>query len=296
VEEFMGGTTLVTGAGAGIGRAPAVALAERRAPLVLWDRDAEGLAVTASRCRAAGSEVRTDVVDVASRSDVDAAAAVRADLAGEHGAAGSVRLVFCLAGVIHTGGVLASRAQDVDGLLAVNVHGTLHTVEAFLPPGPPRNGPREQSWPGWPRAGPGSSSAGTPVPSPWPPGSPGPPTSGFWSPPRVVEPGGRAGGRSTRRRTCDRHPVELTPLLRGGDADSWRCRFLWIPTTVGRRHDRDVNDRQPGSDQTLVVDVSGEHGGAASAARVYDYSSLLAPSSALGWASAVAGSAGVDGQ
>lgn len=127
VDEFTGRTGVITGAGAGIGRALAMALADRGAHLVLWDRDPDGLAETARRCRRTGVRVRTDVVDVAGRDVVHAAAdAVRSD-------DGPVRMVFCLAGVIHTGSVLASRPEDVDRLLAVNLHGTVHTVEAFLP-------------------------------------------------------------------------------------------------------------------------------------------------------------------
>ena len=127
-------TALVTGAAAGIGRALALALAGRGTPLVLWDRDAGGLDETARRCRDAGVPVRADVVDVADRDAVRATGdAVATEGSAGSGGAGPVRAVFCLAGVIHTGSVLASPAADVDRLLAVNLHGTVHTVEAFLP-------------------------------------------------------------------------------------------------------------------------------------------------------------------
>jgi short-subunit dehydrogenase len=134
VDRFAGTTALVTGAAAGIGRALALALAVRGTQLVLWDRDAAGLAETARSARHAGVEVRTDVVDVASRAAVRAAAAaVERHLADDHTAAGPLRLVLCLAGTIHTGGVLASHPDDVDRVFAVNLHGTVSTVEALLP-------------------------------------------------------------------------------------------------------------------------------------------------------------------
>lgn len=48
----MRGTVLITGAGRGIGRATAVALARRGCPLLLVSRGAEALAETAALCRA----------------------------------------------------------------------------------------------------------------------------------------------------------------------------------------------------------------------------------------------------
>lgn len=126
-DDLSGRTGVIAGAGAGIGRALALELARRGVTLALWDRDADGLAETEKLCRQVGVRVWADVVDVASRDDVRRAAdAVRDDVGG-------VQLVFCLAGVIHTGSVLASRSEDVDRLLAVNLHGTIHTVEALLP-------------------------------------------------------------------------------------------------------------------------------------------------------------------
>lgn len=118
---------VITGAGSGIGRALALELARRGASLALWDRDADTLSDTASRCRQAGATVRADVVDVTERGSVlEHATAVQ----NEHG---HVDLVFCVAGVIHTGSVLESDFADVQHVVDVNLWGVVHTVTALLP-------------------------------------------------------------------------------------------------------------------------------------------------------------------
>lgn len=126
-EDFYAGRgVVVTGAGAGIGRALALQLAYRGANLMLWDRDGEGLAVVAERCRGWGVPVRTAVVDVGDR------AAVLEHAAGVT-EAGPVDLLFCVAGTIHTGTVLESDLEDVEHVMRVNFWGTVHTVKALLP-------------------------------------------------------------------------------------------------------------------------------------------------------------------
>jgi NAD(P)-dependent dehydrogenase (short-subunit alcohol dehydrogenase family) len=66
VKDFSGRVAVVTGAGSGIGRALAAALARRGARLALSDVRAEDVAATAAAVR--GPEVRhyrLDVTDVA---------------------------------------------------------------------------------------------------------------------------------------------------------------------------------------------------------------------------------------
>ena len=140
-DRFAARTCVVTGAGGGIGRALAVALARRGARLVLWDRDGPALAGSAGSARAAAAAeaagaggtgagvLRADVVDVTDH----AAVAEAARAAGDDAGPGGVDLVVCLAGVIHTGSVLASAAADVERVVAVNLLGTMHPVSALLP-------------------------------------------------------------------------------------------------------------------------------------------------------------------
>ena len=118
---------VITGAGSGIGRALAAALARRGAHLALSDQDAAAVEETARQCRLAGGRVRADTVDVTDRQAVlDYSAAVLGDF-------GRIDLVFCVAGVIHTGTLLASGFSDIDHVINVNLFGTLNTAKAFLP-------------------------------------------------------------------------------------------------------------------------------------------------------------------
>ncbi len=125
-DYFAGRPALITGAGAGIGRALALRLAGYRTRLTLWDRDADGLERTAEGCRRAGAEVHACVVDVSDRAAViEAVVSV-----GERGGAD---LLFCLAGTIHTGTLQDSDLSDFDHVMAVNFWGTVNTVKALLP-------------------------------------------------------------------------------------------------------------------------------------------------------------------
>jgi short-subunit dehydrogenase len=124
---FTGCTSVITGAGSGIGRALALELAAEGARLVLWDRDRDAVEGTARRCREAGAVVRVDVVDVRdARSVLERAADVRQEVE-------RVGAVFCVAGIIHTGGVLESQVTDVRDVVDVNLMGVVHAVMAFLP-------------------------------------------------------------------------------------------------------------------------------------------------------------------
>jgi NAD(P)-dependent dehydrogenase (short-subunit alcohol dehydrogenase family) len=67
------------------------------------------------------------VVDV---SDWDAMSSYATAVVEEFG---RVELVFCVAGIIHTGDLVASDPADVERVLAVNVMGVVHTAKLFLP-------------------------------------------------------------------------------------------------------------------------------------------------------------------
>lgn len=67
MKQLQGRRAVVTGAASGIGAAIALAFADEGARLVLCDRDAEHLALSAHACRARGAEVVESVADVGSR-------------------------------------------------------------------------------------------------------------------------------------------------------------------------------------------------------------------------------------
>ena len=117
----------VTGAGSGIGRALAVALAQRGARLALSDVDEAGLEETAVSARALGAAVQTRRVDVADRDDVLAWAAATA----EH--FGVVHQIYNNAGIAFSRTVAESEWSDYERVLGVNLWGVIHGTKAFLP-------------------------------------------------------------------------------------------------------------------------------------------------------------------
>ncbi len=122
---FRGKTAVITGAGSGMGRALAVALAARGARLALSDVDSAGLATTAALCGA--TEVHTAHVDTSERDAVHA----WADTVVAH--FGVVNLVFNNAGISFSGDVEVSELKDAERVMDVDYWGVVHGTRAFLP-------------------------------------------------------------------------------------------------------------------------------------------------------------------
>ena len=121
-------TVLITGAGRGIGRGTALALAEAGCRLSLIDRDLANLDAVAAELRAQGI-----VVGVAA-ADVTDGPGLLAAIRGLEAEVGPTDLVVACAGI----GSLTPLPpdMDVDGLRAmfeVNVVGVARTIEAVLP-------------------------------------------------------------------------------------------------------------------------------------------------------------------
>ncbi|MEV6106630.1 SDR family oxidoreductase [Streptomyces sp. NPDC051940] len=123
--EFAGRLVVVTGAGSGIGRATALAFAERGAALALCDREPEGLRRTVELARLLGAEAVGHQVDVA---DGRAVADFAARVAKEQGVPD---IVVNNAGVGHSGGLLDTTEEEWRRVLDVNLWGVIHGCRAF---------------------------------------------------------------------------------------------------------------------------------------------------------------------
>jgi len=126
MKSFRGRVAAITGAGSGIGRAVALALAEDGCELALSDIDEAGLAATAKE--AAGRvRVTTRKVDVAQRAEVFEWAGVAAR---EHG---RVNVIVNNAGVALAATAEAAPIADFEWLMGINFWGVVHGTQAFLP-------------------------------------------------------------------------------------------------------------------------------------------------------------------
>lgn len=125
-REVCGKLALVTGAGAGIGRATAVELARGGArKIVLADRDRVAAAETADAVRAACAEAAVYQVDV---SDEDAMNELAAQVRNEHGV---VDILVNNAGIGMAGRFLETSSANWEDIMGVNVGGVISGSRAF---------------------------------------------------------------------------------------------------------------------------------------------------------------------
>jgi NAD(P)-dependent dehydrogenase (short-subunit alcohol dehydrogenase family) len=119
---------VVTGGNGGIGLGIAEALAQHGCAISIWGRNAEKNAAAAEKIRALGARAHTQVCDVASRDETEAA--TRATLA----ALGRIDGGFANAGV--GGGGRRSFIERTDEewrkLMAVNLDGVFHTFQPLV--------------------------------------------------------------------------------------------------------------------------------------------------------------------
>jgi NAD(P)-dependent dehydrogenase (short-subunit alcohol dehydrogenase family) len=127
VKDFSDRVAAITGAGSGIGRALANALARQGAHLALSDIDDTGLAETVAQCEGFGVKITSEHVDVANRGAVYAwADAVVADHRG-------VNLIINNAGVALGASVESMSYEDFEWLMNINFWGVVYGTKAFLP-------------------------------------------------------------------------------------------------------------------------------------------------------------------
>jgi short-subunit dehydrogenase len=118
---------VVTGAGSGIGRATALALADRGCVLALVDVDPTGLDATRDAVEGRGARATTHVADV---SDADRVAELAEEVAAAHGAC---NILVNNAGVLTVGRFADETLEDLRWIVGVNVFGVLHGCHHFLP-------------------------------------------------------------------------------------------------------------------------------------------------------------------
>ena len=127
LTSYAGKVAAITGAGSGIGRALALALAARGCHLALCDVNADGLAQTIALLQSSAVKVTGAQLDVAQREQVFAWAE---QVVQEHGAC---HLIVNNAGV--SLGALAEHVSpdDFNWLMNINFWGVVHGTQAFLP-------------------------------------------------------------------------------------------------------------------------------------------------------------------
>ncbi|MEV0247832.1 SDR family NAD(P)-dependent oxidoreductase [Nocardia sp. NPDC050712] len=127
MKNFQDKVAVITGAGAGIGRALALELARDGARLALSGRNLDNVAETAALCEQAGARARAYRLDVSDRAAVYAHAAdVQADF-------GPANLLINNAGVSLTANVDELSWEDFEWIVAINFWGVMYGTKAFLP-------------------------------------------------------------------------------------------------------------------------------------------------------------------
>ena len=126
-EDLTGRVAIVTGAGQGMGRAVARALAARGATVVVNDRVAETAEAAAAELRDDGGEVTAIVADVVDR------AAVRRMVEETVGRYGGVQILVNNAGILRPTKVSDIPEEEWDQVVAVNLKGTFLCSQAVLP-------------------------------------------------------------------------------------------------------------------------------------------------------------------
>ncbi len=122
-----GRVAVVTGAASGMGLATARALAARGDQVALLDLNGEAARQAAAELRDAGAQVMAAQVDVTDRAAVDAALdEVRAQL-------GPVAIMVTSAGLDAFERFTEISAESWDRVLAVNLTGTFHCLQAAVP-------------------------------------------------------------------------------------------------------------------------------------------------------------------
>lgn len=127
MKVTAGQTAVITGAGSGIGRALAIACAQRGLNVVAADLDEQRLDALAAELASSDGEVLCQPVDVAGRESIESLA----ELAYQR--FGRVELLFNNAGMLRSGLCWETSLAEWQRVIDVNLMSVLHGIQVFVP-------------------------------------------------------------------------------------------------------------------------------------------------------------------
>ncbi|WP_299780994.1 3-ketoacyl-ACP reductase [uncultured Formosa sp.] len=127
MESLKGQHALITGAGKGLGKAMALALAAEGVNIALLARTAKGIEAVAEDVRKFGVEAITVTADVSSIDEVNAAAKTI------FGQFEKIDILINNAGIAKFGSFMELEADEWEQIIKVNVMGMYYVTRAFLP-------------------------------------------------------------------------------------------------------------------------------------------------------------------
>ncbi|MFJ6350908.1 SDR family NAD(P)-dependent oxidoreductase [Streptomyces sp. NPDC092046] len=133
-QDFTGRTVVVTGAGSGIGRATALAFAERGARVLVADLNAESAAEVTARIQETGRTAVAVVGDLSDQAVVDRLVATALAADGPDGTSGTIDVLVNNAGIMDSMSAVADVTDaEWERLLRINLTAPFLLTRAVLP-------------------------------------------------------------------------------------------------------------------------------------------------------------------